>query len=699
MIFWWLSLEIIGIAALPLAIYFCKDLEDRGYSIAKVLGLVIVSYLAWLLTLLFPYSVALLYFSLAAVAALSLYVMFSLKIRVEVERLLRNEVIFTFAFLIFALIRSYSPDYYWTGGEKMMEFGFLKAILRSSLFPPFDPWFAKEAMHYYYFGFQVAANIVSLSGLDPVIGFNLAVASFFALSFNAAFGIGLSLCRDSRAGLLTGFFVAVIGNLMGFIQLLASLVLSIFPPAFYKLYYLFAGPSPPSVEPFVSFTSLWYWASSRVIPDTINEFPFFSFLHADLHPHMISLAFQLQFIFLLLAFFFSGEIKWTLLIILGISLGFFYPLNSWEFPTYAILILLAIALKLRRDLKKMLLATGIVFFTGIFFYLPFFTLLASPREIGIAMARSSLANYLVVFLIFLFFIASFLLTEYKAKHRDFAIFAGLFFLSIALDFQLLVVLIPVIAITVFSLLREIELERQFVLLLILIGALLSLFCELFYIKDAMGVRYHRMNTVFKLYLQNWLLFAIAASYACFNQRKRFSGRKAWVIAAVALIAMGAVYPVFATYLKSNEFKNEINLDGTLYIKREHPGEYEAIRWLNENVDAKAASVVLQAPGGSYTWSSYISSYTGLPAPVGWAGHEVNWRNSNNAVNLRIADVDELYTSSSGRTRELLEKYEIAYIYVGSAEQERYGDNVFKKFSSYELVFENSEAKIYKIHKF
>ena len=32
-----------------------------------------------------------------------------------------------------------------------------------------------------------------------------------------------------------------------------------------------------------------YWRSSRVIPYTINEFPFWSFLYADLHAHLIDL--------------------------------------------------------------------------------------------------------------------------------------------------------------------------------------------------------------------------------------------------------------------------------------------------------------------------------------------------------------------------------------------------------------------------
>src|SRR5690606_11642018 len=35
------------------------------------------------------------------------------------------------------------------------------------------------------------------------------------------------------------------------------------------------------------------WAPSRVIPNTINEFPYWSFLFADLHPHLIGIPLSL----------------------------------------------------------------------------------------------------------------------------------------------------------------------------------------------------------------------------------------------------------------------------------------------------------------------------------------------------------------------------------------------------------------------
>ena len=59
----------------------------------------------------------------------------------------------------------------------------------------------------------------------------------------------------------------------------------------------------------------WWWRASRVVSDydltgaareVIDEFPFFSFLHADLHPHVLAIPFILLTVAVALNLFLGG---------------------------------------------------------------------------------------------------------------------------------------------------------------------------------------------------------------------------------------------------------------------------------------------------------------------------------------------------------------------------------------------------------
>ena len=46
---WWAVLLLIGTAVTPLAFILFKSLPDRGYAFVKLLGLLLTSYLFWIL--------------------------------------------------------------------------------------------------------------------------------------------------------------------------------------------------------------------------------------------------------------------------------------------------------------------------------------------------------------------------------------------------------------------------------------------------------------------------------------------------------------------------------------------------------------------------------------------------------------------------------------------------------------------------
>ena len=83
-----------------------------------------------------------------------------------------------------------------------------------------------------------------------------------------------------------------------------------------------------------------WFAPSRVIPDTITEFPWFSFLLGDLHAHVLALPFTL----LALAFALQVVLAGPRLAGRGralleggaaaLAIGFLYAVNSWSYPVH-----------------------------------------------------------------------------------------------------------------------------------------------------------------------------------------------------------------------------------------------------------------------------------------------------------------------------------------------------------------------------
>ncbi len=744
---WWLVLELIGFAALPLTTWIFGNLKDKGIALTKIMGLLFVTYFSWVLTHMgFNYGTVIAGLSVLIVLAISL-VIFSFKgFPCNRKALVRTEVLFTSAFLVFVIIRAYSPDIYWTGGEKLMDMSFINMILRSTSFPPMDPWLSGEPMQYYYFGYLVAANLIKLSNVLPPIGFNLGVATMFALSATAAYGIGKDLVGNNRVfALIIMAFVVVFGNPAGFIQLLVTL----FVPKYHSVFNVPAG------DVLTRLAAYNYWPTSRVIPNTINEFPYFSFIQADLHAHMIAIAFQLLMIALLLNLLRGGkEYNIPLLAVITLLLGFMFPLNSWDYPTYAIFfVMVLVAWRIRVsakeskndgftdrifsvhpvELAKLAVVGAAVIISSILLYLPYHLLSSNVSHSLrlVTYGQTGIIFYLGVFGIMLFFLLVYsILYFYDYYYPDMKmILAGLVIAIVAAyltHIEILVIILPLIVMSMYLLVKEEDPSVQFIFLLILLGALLSLFCELFYIQDSFGItspQYIRFNTVFKVYVQHWIVWALAAGAAFYHlwlwNREDMEDmgnmanlaniatirdmddlkKKGFAIISIILVLAALSYPVFATYSRSGNFKGQPTLDGAAYLEEQYQNEYNAIMWLD---NLSGTPVVLQSPGQAYRLNTHVSAFTGLPTVLGWAGHEKNWRNGADTVNERWYEVPRVYTSSDVNTvNQILDKYNVEYIYVGGVEEERYGGRDARKLfmnnqDRFRLVYFNPNVHIYQV---
>jgi YYY domain-containing protein len=275
-VFWLLAVGL-GIAALPLAELLFPRLPSRGLVFARPLGLLLVAFPVWLLASvgLVAYGRPIALVAVGALAALGLAVgrrtATLLRREAPTRRIfLAGELVFTGAFAACALMRSFSPDVWQT--EKPMDMALINAVNRADSFPPADPWQSGAEVNYYYFGHYLVAFLVRVTGVEPAVGFNLAVALFFALVASGVFGLAATLYDAGRrsgdapprsliaVGLVSAAFALLLGNLAGGSELFAN------------------GRSLSGYD--------WF-APSRVIEGTANEFPFFSFLLADLHAHVM----------------------------------------------------------------------------------------------------------------------------------------------------------------------------------------------------------------------------------------------------------------------------------------------------------------------------------------------------------------------------------------------------------------------------
>ena len=327
---WWLAVQSIGLLAFPMVFLLLRNLADSGYLLSKSFGLLLLSYGVWLPAGLgLPANrLGVIWVVLAILAAVNLTIAFKNRAALwtwQTKRrpfVLIGEGVFTLVFLLFVSFRLANPDLWqpWNGGEKMFEIGFLHAIVKSAAMPPYDPFFAGTFINYYYYGLFIVGVLIKLTGITPVIAFNLAVPMLAALTAVNVFALSGSLTAKAEGGrmkdevsafrLLPSSFASVLivvffSNLDGmgqFLRNLADISGSHFSSAIPGLETLVRGGAgffkALGGAPVREYN---YWDVSRVIPNTINEFPYWSFLFADLHPHMIGIPFTVLFLALILS--------------------------------------------------------------------------------------------------------------------------------------------------------------------------------------------------------------------------------------------------------------------------------------------------------------------------------------------------------------------------------------------------------------
>ncbi|ABU56662.1 DUF2298 domain-containing protein [Roseiflexus castenholzii] len=350
-LFWILAIEALGMACFALVFRRMATLPDRGYALSKILGLLIVSYAAWLLASVGPsgahgtlqaplvpfgkWSVVLCAIAFVGAGALALRRNRALIAAFWQQRrtaILTAEGVFLAFFFGFLLLRALNPDLWHParGGEKPMDLAFLTAVVKSPAFPPYDPWFAGGYLNYYYFGFVLVATLIHLTGIVPTTAYNLAVPTFAALTAIGAWGAAYNLVALRKR--LTPdvalepqphtrwqrWFAAVVSRSAvwqtyerrAMIAGVAAALFAVLAGNLAQAVWFFPGAGnaqdpglPETCRALASYAAQqecrgraeWaFWDATRLVAmrlgdGTINEFPFFTFLFADLHAHMLAL--------------------------------------------------------------------------------------------------------------------------------------------------------------------------------------------------------------------------------------------------------------------------------------------------------------------------------------------------------------------------------------------------------------------------
>ena len=744
---WYTALFILGIIFFPLTKkMFARFLPDQGYAFAKTLAILFLSYASFVLGIakLLPFTQAGLIFLIFLIALFNFFLFkrnnnqqSTINNRQSIPLIIFEELLFLGCLIFWAFIRGQEPSI--RGLEKFMDFGFINSILRSKYFPPLDMWYSAEAgksngyyINYYYFGHLTGALLIKLTGIKSAIGYNLILATTFALtviqSFSLAVGIVFQYQQKMKQLAQTAFET---GKLI-FFGLLGSFIVSL-AGNLHTIYVFTLGYPNENPVPFWGILSwynpskYWYPNATRFIPNTIHEFPSYSWVVADMHGHVFDIPFILLTLAILFIIFIHQQqssprpdligtgakiksqnynlkletaknsffsisltlnlprfltINYQLLttIFLGFLTAVHYMTNAFDGPIYILLtvIIFFYLYKITKTLLKHIIVLVVSF---VLFSLPF-SLNFKPFVSGIGVNCSP--NFLLNLKKFGPFL-------FEKGNCQISPIWMLFVLWGFFWINLIIFLIIKKKQSAVSNQQSASID-QFILILFLFGTFLIIIPEFFYIKDIYPAHF-RANTMFKMGYQAFIMLGFASTYTFFKI-KLLTKRKSLFFSVIFVFFFFfiAIYPLFSIPSYYGQLDRPVELDGSKWLNDFFPEDKEIIDFINDGIENQPT--ILEAQGDSYTDFDRISAYTGLPTVAGWWVHEWLWRGSAEVVGERIPDIVNIYESDDIElTKALLKKYKVSYIIVSKMEAQKYPNlkkDKFKKVGT--LIFQSTDGQ-------
>lgn len=687
---WWLLAFLMGMLAMPVTGMLFAGFEDKGWMFSKVLAVAVTGFLTWFLVVikLLKFTTGTCIAVSAACAALC-WILYHFQMKKGIDciptgkgnLIYWEEILFFVFFLMWTYLAGFRPQAY--GTEKFMDYGFMEAMMRSTTLPAKDLWYSEGTINYYYGGQYFAVFLTKLSGSKVEITYNLMRTFVAAFAFALPFSLVYQMMKDHMGSLLTGKkrCVPVASGI------LAGLSVSIAGNMHYVIY--------SKILPWIQklqgkeVDSYWFPDATRYIgydpdvPDkTIHEFPCYSFVLGDLHAHVVNVMFVLFLVGLLYAWmrkirmkeaviekldtkqFWKRHLLMPHILLAAILIGMFRFTNFWDFIIYFVVaggtVLFANIIQFQGKIKKIVAVTA-----------------AQAAEILVV-------SYLVSLPFTLYFDTMFKgvgIAQYHSMPHQLLILWGLpVFLTVLLIGCILWEKLRGGANrSLYRLMRAISVPDLFAVLMGLCAIGLIVIPELVYVRDIYENGNARANTMFKLTYQAYMLFGMTMAYGIFRILSCAGKKVCKVLAVIGLVLLCWTFGYFGISVRS--WFGEVwdpsgyrGLDATSFLESDFTEDAAAIRWLKENISG--SPVVLEANGDSYTGYERVSAMTGLPTVLGWYVHEWLWRDDTADLNAKSADIESIYTSSDPEyVRELLDRYEVSYIFVGSKEREKYGERL------------------------
>lgn len=711
---WWLLIEVMGIVAMPLTGRLFQGFDDKGWMFSKILAVVVTGFGTWFLV-----TVKILKFTPVTCwgvtfvcGAVCLFLgKAQHKKGIEylpvdhLELVYWEEILFLAFFLLWTYLAGFHPAAY--GTEKFMDYGFMEVMMRSTTLPAVDLWYSEGTINYYYGGQYFAVFLTKLSGTRVELTYNLMRTFVAGLAFALPFSLVYQMTKDRMGKKIAGavgwrrFFPQVTGLIAGISVSIAG-----------NMHYVYYGQILPLIQKFTGQEqdSYWFPDATRYIgfnPDvddkTIHEFPCYSFVLGDLHAHVVNIMFVLLLLGVLYAWikvvrrrgysqgepgtreFWEKHLLMPHLLFVAVLLGMFHWTNYWDFVIYFVVtggvVLFTNIVLMKGQGKWVFVVTAAqaveILAIGTVVVLPF-TLSFETMVQGVALAQHhSLPHQLLILwglptILTVIFVVMLLVEKLSGARKK----------------------------TVYHFLESLKLPDLFAMIMGLCAIGLVLIPELVYVRDIYENGNARANTMFKLTYQAYIMFGMTMAYVIFRLMIISYKKILKVVAGISLILLVWTWGYFgnsvsAWFGKVTDPSFYQGLNATAFLETDFPEDASGIRWLKKNITG--SPVVLEANGDSYTNFERVSAMTGLPTVLGWYVHEWLWRNDVADLNTKSGDIEMIYTSQDEKqVRQLLEKYEISYIFVGSCEREKYGERLNNKLLENigEIVFDGEDSETY-----